>query len=283
MVVTDTVPANMAYVAGSAQPPATFDNGTLRWTVPVVTNDWTASYRLRPLQVGTWPTNVEARSRFVDGLGRDGELLFPVPRVTVVIPPKPVFLPLVQRHKCWPTDRHADVALVLDTSSSMTGDKLAAAKSASRAFVEVLRLPDDQAAIIGFNKTAITAVQLTGDRARLLRAIDGLSITPGTVIDAGLKAATAELTSPRVRPGHGRVLVLMTDGQNNAGRDPVLAAARAASGAGITIYTVAFGTDADRTLMRQVAGVSSRAYLALGAEDLRRIYSQIAGQIGCDP
>jgi hypothetical protein len=75
----------------------------------------------------------------------------------------------------------------------------------------------------------------------------------------------------------------MTDGQNNAGRDPVLAAAREATAAGITIYTVAFGIDADRALMRQVAGSSSRSYLALGAEDLRRIYGQIAGQMGCDP
>lgn len=284
MVVTDVVPSNMEFLAGSDEPPVTsYADRILRWDLQNVTGAVELSYRLRPLQTGRWPTNVEARSRHTDGLGFPGELVFPVPYVVVVSPPRPVYLPLALKAHCRPREKHADVALVVDTSSSMIGDKLGAAKQAAHAFVALLDLPRDQATIIGFDRSARMATPLTADGARLRAAIDSLAITPGTVIDAGMRMAVDELTSRRANPANNHVLVLLTDGQNNAGREPVLAAADAARSAGITVFTVAFGADADRALMRQVAGDPRRAYLALTPGDLQQIYEQIAGRVGCTP
>jgi len=284
MVITDVVPSNMVYLPGSAAPPVTsFQDNVLRWDVPVMSADVELSYRLRPTRVGRWPTNVDARSRYRDGLGVEGELVFPVPFVTVVAPPEPIYLPLALRSYCRPGLLSVDVALVLDTSSSMTGAKLEAAKAAARAFVNRLDLPDDRAAVIGFNRTATLAAPLGRDVATLLSAIDGLTIVRGTVIDAGLRLAVAELTGERARSGSNRVIVLLTDGVNNAGPGPVLRAAEAAAAAGLVVYTVALGDDADRDLMRTVAGDPARAYVALEPQDLERIYAEIAGRLDCLP
>ena len=58
-------------------------------------------------------------------------------------------------------------------------------------------------------------------------------------------------------------------------------AARRAASAGIIVYTIALGEDADRALMEQVAGDPARAFVAVGPADLDRIYGEIAGVIAC--
>jgi Mg-chelatase subunit ChlD len=282
--ITDVVPANMDFVVGSAQPLATWDapSRTITWRISEARAGLTLSYRLRPTQTGTHPTNVEARMRYRDGLQSPGELVFPIPRVTVLGPPRPIYLPMAVRNYCPPKARPADVALVIDTSSSMTGAKLAAAKAAATSFVNLLALPFDRATVVGFNRDARLAALLTGDRSTLRAAIDGLSITPGTVIDGGLRTATAELFGRRRRAEALPVIVLLTDGRNNAGPAPVLGAAAAARAAGARIYTIALGADADPELMRQVAGNAARAFVAPGPSDLERIYGDIAALIPCD-
>jgi Mg-chelatase subunit ChlD len=281
MTITDVVPANMTLVPGSVNPaPAEFANRVLRWVLNDIRGQLTLGYKLQPQQTGTWPTNDFAGADYRDGRGVDGRLVFPVPEVLVVLPPEPIYLPVVYQRYCLPKSRHADVALVIDTSSSMTGEKLRAAQSAARLFVDRLRLPLDRAAVIGFNSAARLAVGLTGDRAALIRAIDGLAVETGTVVDAGIQAGHAELMAGRDRE-NTPVLVLLTDGQNNRGPGPVLAAAEAARADGIVIFTVALGDTADLATLQAVAGDPARAYVALTPADLQTIYAEIAGVIPC--
>ena len=286
-VITDVVPSNMTYLVGSADPPVDdYTNKTLRWELSGVRGDIELTYRLRPQQVGTWPTNRDARMRYRDGLDKDGELVFPVPQVIVYDdgpprPPEPLFLPLVELRKCLPRKQHADVVLLIDSSSTMTGEKHDAAKAAARLFVDRLDLPDDRAAVIGFSGYARPASGLTGDRVTLHEAINSLSIIPGTSIDAGLRAATGELTGDRARDGVTRVVVLLTDGWNNDGPNPVRAAAADGRSHGIQYYTVALGNGADTELLAEVANDPRRVFLALQPGDLDRIYTEIAGVIAC--
>ncbi|MFN2114855.1 MAG: VWA domain-containing protein, partial [Anaerolineae bacterium] len=215
-VITDVVPSNMTYVPGSAVPPVvSYVDRVLRWEFSDVRGDLLMQYRLRPQQLGTWPTNVDARMRYRDGLDVEGELVFPVPYVEVVARPLPIYLPMTAKAYCRPTELHADVALIIDSSSSMTGDKFTEAQAAATSFVERLDLPRDQAAVVGFNRTPTLASGLTGDLASLRAAINGLEIVPGTVIDSGLRTATAELVGPRAETANSSVIVLLTDGQNN--------------------------------------------------------------------
>jgi Mg-chelatase subunit ChlD len=280
-VITDVVPSNMVLLENTISPPPTAVTGReIRWDVIGVRGDLEFTYRLRPTQTGIWPTNVEAWMAYVDGLDVSGRLPFPVPQVEVVAP-RTLYLPFAAKAFCKPTQIHADTVLVIDASSSMEGAKLESAKLAAEAFVNQLQLPEDHAAVIPFSSTPRLAVGLTGDIGELRRAIQAIEWQPGTVVDTALDAATAELTGPRARERATHVVVLLTDGRNNGGPEPVLAAAARARAAGVIIFTVSLGDDADRELMTQVAGDPGRSFVALAPEDLERIYEEIAGVIPC--
>lgn len=98
----------------------------------------------------------------------------------------------------------------------------------------------------------------------------------GTDIAAGIDAAVVELTSASARPLANKSIVLMTDGQQTHGRDPLLAAADA-SASGVVIYTVTFLDAADQTVMQQVAtSTGGRHYHASNATQLRNAFQEIA-------
>jgi len=178
ITIEDVVPANMHYIAGSAQPAAAFDAATrtLRWTLgPVAADDGVRlTYRLRPLEPGEWPTNETAGALYRDALGNEGELAFPVPSVLVLAPqtlptvtptptltptvtpsvtPRPiyrVYLPFTERRPfCARKVVHIDVVLALDMSTSMYRrtslgrTKHEAAIAAARLFVDQLQLVSD--------------------------------------------------------------------------------------------------------------------------------------------
>jgi Mg-chelatase subunit ChlD/DNA-binding beta-propeller fold protein YncE len=87
LTVTDVLPDNMAFVAGSGLPAPIVNGQTLVWQladVPLAGVE--LAYRVRPLEVGLWPTNVVAAGEGTDGLGQRGQVGFPVPVVTVLAP-----------------------------------------------------------------------------------------------------------------------------------------------------------------------------------------------------
>jgi hypothetical protein len=84
--IRDEIPANMRYVPGSARPAAVWDPATriLQWKLADVPDTGaTMRYQVEPLESGTHPTNVVASARYVDGFDHPGDILFPVPEVTV--------------------------------------------------------------------------------------------------------------------------------------------------------------------------------------------------------
>lgn len=197
-------------------------------------------------------------------------------------PPRPIYLPLgLKEVPCKPGERHADTVLVIDTSTSMTGEKIAGAKAAARLFVDLLRLPNDQAAVVGFNAQAGLAHPLTGAAGALKGAIDGLALAPGTRIDRGLAVAVAELDGPRRRAGNTPVIVLLTDGRQDD--DPLVAidvAGRARS-SGKVVFAIGLGGDVDTAFLELIAGGRPRTFLAPTPADLARIYTQVAGEVPC--
>ena len=320
ITLVDQVPAGMTFEPGSAEPPAAWDPATrsLSWQLDrVLPAGFLLRYRLTPQQPGAdQPTNVIAWGDYRDGLGQTGRLDFPVPLVDVVdtrpptptptdppitntprppsptpsptarptLPPKPIFIPLALNEAvCKPADRHADVILVLDTSSSMAGEKIVAAKAAAKRFVELLGLPLDQAGVVGFNTQATLASPLSGSRAALATAIDGLATAPGTRMDRGLEVALAELGTPRRKAGNTPVIVLLTDGRQDEEPGRAVQAAALARGNGIAVFAIGLGGDVDRGFLVQLAGGTGRTFLAPSTAELARIYEQVAGQVPCPP
>ncbi|MFN2114281.1 MAG: vWA domain-containing protein, partial [Anaerolineae bacterium] len=313
--VVDVLPGNMRYVADSAVPPAAWDAGTrtLTWTLADVPfNGFGLRFSVEPTQAGEWPTNVSASGDYVDGYDQPGVVSFPVPRVQVIAPtptpvtptvtpvesatprvtetatprptrpPRPVFVPVALKERCVPGQKHADVMLVIDASSSMAGDKIDAAKDAAKQFVRGLTLPLDQAGVVAFSSEAWVVSPLAVDASQLDAAIDELRTGTGTRIDLALIKATAELDGPLHAEDNSRVIVLLTDGQQEDA-EAVRAAARAARGAGVIIFSIGLGEDVDVDLLEAVAGGRAQTYLAPGPEDLADIYSSIAVQVPCPP
>lgn len=139
------------------------------------------------------------------------------------------------------------IALAVDISSSMLAEdfrpenRIAVAKREVRRFVE--GRDSDPLGLVAFAGEAVTMVPGTLDHDVLLHAVDALSagqLRDGTAI--GLALATAANRLRDMEP-ESRVIVILTDGDNNSGSISPEDAAAAAAELGIRVYTIGVGTD----------------------------------------
>ncbi len=217
----------------------------------------------------------------------------PHPSATPTQKPSPCFLPLALSEQCVPEKRHVDVALVIDASTTMRDEptsagrpKLEAAVEAAEAFLDLLALPNDQAALIVFNNSATMLQELTGDRRLLSAAFRRITVQLQTRIHLGVALARDELRSPRRRLGNQPILIVLTDGKANP-ESPELAVhqAQAAKAEGIAVFTIGLGTEEniDVDALRRMASQPAYYYHAPDGEDLLGIYTAIAIAIPCNP
>lgn len=101
----------------------------------------------------------------------------------------------------------------------------------------------------------------------------------GTNMAAGMDDAIDMLTGSNVRRYSQKMMILMTDGQWNQGRDPILAAQDAAA-ANIKIYTVTFLSNTDQTTMEQIAAITGGDhYHASNRTELEEAFKKIAATL----
>ncbi|MBV8174878.1 MAG: VWA domain-containing protein [Verrucomicrobia bacterium] len=155
-----------------------------------------------------------------------------------------------------------DIMILLDVSLSMLSEDFSiGSQRASR--LEVVKQvtekfisgrPDDRIGIIAFSGRAYLVSPLTLDhkwlienlaRLNIRRVGDQTALGPslvedGTAIGSALATGANRLRDKRAK---SRVIVLLTDGDNNAGKIPPLTAAEAAAAIGIKIYTIGAGTN----------------------------------------
>ncbi len=135
--------------------------------------------------------------------------------------------------------------------------------------------------LCGITNTASEIDQeLTPDHTLINGAMQSISDTAFngyTNIAAGIDSGVEVLTDPgQARPFAMKTMVLMTDGHQTAGRDPVLAAEEAAR-EGIVIHTITFSTGADQAAMQSVADAAGgNHYHAPDAQALEDIFREIA-------
>jgi len=172
----------------------------------------------------------------------------------------------------------SDVMLVIDRSSSMAGSRIAGARNAARRFVAEMNLPPDQVGLVSFNHDAALGAPLADDSVVVQDAIDRLVTDGGTNIAAGINQAREELAGSHHLPFHTPAIILLTDGQSDQGA--ARAAANAARSAGMLLFTIGLGSDADHDLLRELASAPDAYYYASTGDDLAAIYAEIATTIG---
>lgn len=137
-----------------------------------------------------------------------------------------------------------DIMLALDVSTSMLArdfvpDRINAAKEIAIQFVA--ERPSDRIGVAVFAGESYTQSPLTTDRAtliNLIKEIDCGIIEDGTAIGNGLATAVARLKDSQAK---SRVVILLTDGVNNAGEISPQMAAEIAKTYGIRVYTIGVG------------------------------------------
>ena len=174
-----------------------------------------------------------------------------------------------------------DVVLSVDVSSSMTQmaapriSRLTAAQQAVAEFAG--RLDGGRIGLVAFQSRAITLSPLTADHNALKQRAKTLEpglVEDGTAIGLGLSEA---LTLLRDSPARSRVVVLLSDGESNAGNIAPADAARVAQALGIRVYTVAFaGTTGAASGLRAIAlSTGAQSYDARTPDELKKIYADI--------
>jgi len=173
-----------------------------------------------------------------------------------------------------PTDT-LEVVLVIDTSGSMAGAPLAAAKAAATAFVT--ELPEETAfAVVAFSDKPATVSPLTLGHADVEAAIDGLDASGGTALYDGLQTGVGQFGE-----GARHALVLLTDGGDTVSQATLDEATEAITDAPIEFAAVELVTpDYDGDVLRNLADATGGEILSTDSPDeLARLYRTVASQL----
>ncbi|KPW32525.1 von Willebrand factor, type A [Pseudomonas coronafaciens pv. atropurpurea] len=134
----------------------------------------------------------------------------------------------------------------------------------------------DRVGLILFGTQAFLQAPLTYDRQTVRVWLDEAKIGIAGKNTAVGDAIGLALKRLRMRPANSRVLVLITDGANNAGQIDPLTAARLAADEGVKIYTIGIGSDPEKNALQSALGLS--ASLDLDEPTLKEIARLSGGQ-----
>ena len=198
----------------------------------------------------------------------------------------------------------ATVVMVLDISLSMQAtdvkpSRLEAAKDAALGFVKDLPAQYN-ISVVGLSGNPSVRLPPTTDRVQAQQAIRSLKLQDSTAVGESIYTALAALqlapkgTDSTPAPG---AIVLLSDGQNTAGRSPAQAANEAKKQT-VPIYTIAYGTEngyvdldgkrekvpPDKALLSSIsAATGGQTYTAENLDQLDRVYNNIRSEVGQTP
>ena len=176
-----------------------------------------------------------------------------------------------------------DIMLAMDVSTSMLAEdlkpnRLEAAKDVAAQFIN--GRPNDNIGLTIFAGESFTQCPLTIDHAVLLNFFQNIKcdiaqrglISDGTAIGMGIANAVSRLKDSKAK---SKVIILLTDGTNNAGDISPLTAAEIAKSFGIRVYTIGVGTNG--TAPYPVPTYAGVQYMQIPVEIDERTLTQIAG------
>ena len=196
--------------------------------------------------------------------------------------------------------RGIDIAMLLDVSGSMESidfkpNRLEVARGTIDDFIS--KRPSDRISLIAFAGTAYTRIPLTLDHNIVRESLASLSTESvkeeGTAIGMAISVGLNRL---KKSGSASRIIILVTDGDNNSGAIDPLTASKLAEEMGIRIYTIGVGTDTmilpvevfgrtqyqqvpggfDEALLKQIAeNTNGQYYRAIDPKELAQIFDTI--------
>ena len=193
-----------------------------------------------------------------------------------------------------------DIMLAIDQSLSMQAtdfypNRIEVAKKVASDFIQSRK--GDKIGLVFYSGQALLACYPTLDYGKLLQKLNEpipYDLEPGTAIGVGLGTSLIPLRNKQIR---SKVVILLTDGTNNAGDVSPMEAAQIAQGIGTRVYTIGVGTigiartprmtvsgviyenipvEIDELTLRNIAELTGGAYYRANDENtLRYIYQQI--------
>ncbi|MCD7935736.1 MAG: VWA domain-containing protein [Tannerellaceae bacterium] len=194
------------------------------------------------------------------------------------------------------TTEGIDIMMVLDVSTSMLAEdlkpnRLEAAKDVAASFIN--GRPNDNIGLVIFAGESFTQCPLTTDHTILLNLFKDIRcglIEDGTAIGMGLANAVGRIKDSQAK---SKVIILLTDGENNRGEIAPVTAAEIARTFGVRVYTIGVGTkgqapyptprgtimvdvDIDEPTLKQIANLTGGEYFrAENSQALKQIYQRI--------
>lgn len=176
-----------------------------------------------------------------------------------------------------------NLVMLLDTSGSMRGSKIESMQAAAEQFVQHMG-DEDTISLIEFYTEAVLLIDqasLGSDRGQAIEAIRNLE--PGgetTLFDA--IGAGAELVQASASPDAVNAIVVLTDGMDTSSErfafnDDLIAAATAGD---TTVFTIAYGADADNELLSALAARGNGNFYRGDEASIAAIYEEMSAAFG---
>jgi Ca-activated chloride channel family protein len=267
---------------------------------------WLRGKRGRP------PAFVYSSTQLVRGIlnvtkARTGGFLTSLRWLTLALCIAALAQPRLTKSETKVTASGVDIVVAIDMSGSMQSEdfeingepanRLVMAKDVLKKFIE--KRPSDRIGLVAFATQAYIAAPLTLDHDFLLQNLERLQIgtidESQTAIGSGLSTAINRLRDLKSK---SKIVILMTDGQNNAGKIEPMTAAEAAQTLNVKVYTIGVGTrgmgkvpvfmggrkvgyrpqpvDIDEDTLQKIANMTKgKYYRADNSEKFKSIYAEI--------
>ena len=181
------------------------------------------------------------------------------------------------------TTKGIDIVLVIDVSGSMAAidlqpkNRLQAAINVADNFIRGRE--NDKIGLVAFSKYAYVQCPLTANHTILLAQLHRLHlgmIEDGTAIGLGLASAVNSLKNSKAK---SKVVILLTDGRNNAGEIDPITAGQIAAALGIKVYTIGVGSRSVVLFPYKVPGLGTR-YIKMKSDVDEKTLRKIAEETG---